>query len=110
MTNFFVLWNSTGQRGSNPAMTKWVGVGVKTSSRWYKSNPRTAEELIDEFTSKSEMLARHTGVGSPRPNVDSRAHIFPVGRYLIVFRRHEDGIEVMRVAHSARDLKKLKLP
>lgn len=74
-----------------------------------KNNARAAEELINEFTLKFSMLARHTGVGTPRPHVDPRARVFPVGRYMIVFRRLEDGIEVMRVVHGARDLKNLKL-
>jgi len=80
-----------------------------------KNNARAAEKLINEFTLKFSMLARHTGVGTPRPHVDPRARVFPVGRYMpvgryvIVFRRLEDGIEVMRVVHGARDLKNLKL-
>lgn len=72
-------------------------------------NLRAADALIDELTSKFEMLARHKGLGTTRPKVDPSVLIFPVGRYLIVFRRIDDGIEVVRVVHSARDLRKMKL-
>ena len=74
-----------------------------------QNNARAAEELIDEFTLKFDMLARHAGIGTPRPHIDPRARVFPIGRYVIVFRRLEDGIEVIRVLHGARDLKNLKL-
>lgn len=74
-----------------------------------KDNPRAAEKLIDQLSGTFEFLARHDGIGSPRPHIDSTARVFPVGRYLIIFKRLDDGIEVLRVAHSGRDLKKLKL-
>jgi toxin ParE1/3/4 len=74
-----------------------------------KDNPRAADALIDELTRKFELLAKHNGLGTPRPKIDANLRVFPVRRYLIVFRRITDGIEIVRVVHSARDLKKLKL-
>lgn len=74
-----------------------------------KDNPRAADTLIAGFTGKFDLLAEHKGLGTTRPKVDPSLRMFPVGRYLIVFRRIDDGIEVVRVVHSARDLKRLKL-
>ena len=74
-----------------------------------KHNARAADGLIDELTEKFELLARHKGLGTPRPKLRATLLVFPAGKYLIVFRRLEDGIEVVRVVHSARDLKRLKL-
>ena len=74
-----------------------------------KDNARAANALIDEFTQKFELLAEHTGLGTSRPKIHPSLRFFPVGRYLIVFRRMEDGIEVVRVVHGARSFKKLKL-
>jgi toxin ParE1/3/4 len=61
------------------------------------------------LTRKFELLANHEGLGTTRPNIDDRIRVFPVGRYLILFHRMEDGIEVVRVVHSARNLATLKL-
>ncbi len=74
-----------------------------------KDNPRAADALIAELTRKFELLAEHKGIGTPRPKVHSDLRVFPVRRYLIVFRRIDDGIEIVRVVHSARDLRRLKL-
>jgi toxin ParE1/3/4 len=72
-------------------------------------NPAAAEKLMRSLTDKFELLANHEGLGTTRRHIDERIRVFPVGRYLILFRRIDDGIEVVRVVHSARDLRKLKL-
>lgn len=72
-------------------------------------NPIAAENLLRSITKKFELLANHKGIGTPRPKIDDSIRVFPVGRYLILFRRLDDGIEVVRVVHGARDVTKLKL-
>jgi toxin ParE1/3/4 len=67
-------------------------------------NSRAADALINELTETFESLAKHKGLGTPRPKIDPELRVFPVRRYLIVFRRIDDGIEVVRVIHSAQDL------
>jgi toxin ParE1/3/4 len=34
-------------------------------------------------------------------------HLWPVGKYLILYRAAADGIEVVRVVHGARDLERV---
>jgi toxin ParE1/3/4 len=72
-------------------------------------NPTAAEKFIRSLTRTFEMLARHTGLGTTRPHMDETIRVFPVGRYLILFRRIENGIEVVRVMHSARELRNIRL-
>mgnify|MGYP003395019809 CR=1 FL=1 len=72
-------------------------------------NPAAAESQMRSLTSKFELLANHEGLGTTRPHIDDGIRVFPVGRYLILFRRMENGIEVVRVVHGARNLTTLKL-
>jgi toxin ParE1/3/4 len=72
-------------------------------------NPAAAEKFMRSLAKTFEMLAKHKGLGTTRPNIDETIRVFPVGRYLILFRRIEDGIEVVRVMHSARDLRRIRL-
>lgn len=72
-------------------------------------NPKAADKLIETLTQKFSLLATHAGLGTPRPSIDPTIRVFPVGSYLILFRRTDDGIEVIRVVHSARDLANIRL-
>lgn len=72
-------------------------------------NPPAAEKFIRSLTRTFDLLAKHDGLGTTRPHIDDLIRAFPVGRYLILFRRIDDGIEVVRVIHSARDLRNINL-
>ena len=72
-------------------------------------NPAAAEKFMRSLTRTFEMLARHEGLGTTRPFINESVRVFPVGRYLILFRRIADGIEVDRVMHSARNLRDIEL-
>ncbi len=72
-------------------------------------NPAAAEKFMRSLTRTFEMLARHEGLGTTRPQIAETVRVFPVGRYLILFRRFEGGIEVIRVMRSARDTRNIEL-
>lgn len=62
-----------------------------------------ADAFIDGIDRKFEMLAKRSKVGRPREELYSGLKSFPVGRYMIFFFQFLDGIEIVRVLHSARD-------
>ena len=63
-----------------------------------------ADRLIHKFRSKLEHLAEWNTLGRPRPELALNCRSYPFGKYCFFFRPIDDGIEVIRVIHSARDL------
>ena len=43
-------------------------------------------------------------MGRARPELRSRSALFPYGSYLILYRIIDDGVEIVRVVHAARNL------
>jgi toxin ParE1/3/4 len=63
-------------------------------------NPTAAEKLVRAINAKCERLARSPMIGRARPDLRS----FPFGAYLILYRAIDDGAEIVRVVHAARNL------
>ena len=63
-----------------------------------------ADRLIDTIAEKCHVLAGQPEMGQARPELAARVRSFSVGSYVIFFRPIEDGIEVARVVHGARDV------
>ena len=72
-----------------------------------RDNEDAAFRLIDTIDEKLYMLAQFPGGGQARPELLPNLRSFPVGNYLIFYRPIEDGIEVLRVVHGARNLRRL---
>ena len=69
-----------------------------------------ADRLTDKFRVKFEHLAKWNTIGRPRPELGKECRSYPFGKYSFYFRPLEDGIEVIRVLHSARDLDQIEFP
>jgi toxin ParE1/3/4 len=52
----------------------------------------------------SQPFAAMPRLGRKREELSPRLRSFPVGRYVIFYRPMENGIEIVRVLHGARDL------
>lgn len=63
-----------------------------------------ADAFVDRLDAKFRLLAQQPGLGRIRDEVAAGLRSFPVGRYVIFFETSQDGIAVVRVLHSARDL------
>ena len=61
-----------------------------------------ADRLTDRFTETYQRLTATPGMGSKQEQYRPDLRAFPIGNYII-----DDGIEVYRVLHGARDLKEL---
>ncbi len=72
-----------------------------------RDNEDAAFRLIDTIDERFELLARFPKAGPARPDVLPELRSFPVGNYLIFYRPIDDGVEVMRVVHGARNLRRL---
>ena len=69
-----------------------------------------ADRLIERFRSKLEHLAKWNTLGRPRPEISVNCRSYPFGKYCFFFRPIDNGIEVIRVIHAARDLDQIEFP
>jgi len=66
-------------------------------------NPAAATKLTDGLEKECHRLSRDPGIGQIRPDLAAGLRFFPLGNYLIFYRESGEGIQVIRVLHSARD-------
>jgi toxin ParE1/3/4 len=67
-------------------------------------NPPAADRLLDRIDATCGRLADNPRMGPARPDIAPDARSFVVGRYLVLYRLVDDGIEIVRVLHGARDV------
>ncbi len=66
-----------------------------------------ANGFLRTLNDKMEALAKNPLMGRERDEVMPGLRSFPVGRYVIFYQPLQDGIDVVRVLHGARDLESL---
>jgi toxin ParE1/3/4 len=69
-----------------------------------QDNPEAANRVLDDIEQRFHALADNPLMGRLRPDIAPELHYFAVGSYLILYRTVEDGIQIVRVIHGARDL------
>jgi toxin ParE1/3/4 len=69
-----------------------------------EDSPGDAKRFIELPTPKLETLGRHPMIGRARPELRADLRSFPFGAYLILYRTIDDGAEIVRVVHAARNL------
>jgi toxin ParE1/3/4 len=69
-----------------------------------QDNPDAADAFIRAVISRFPRLAKMPHLGRLREELSSHLRSFPVGRYVIFYRPFDNGIEIVRVLHGARDL------
>ncbi|MEA2708052.1 MAG: toxin ParE1/3/4 [Phycisphaerales bacterium] len=72
-----------------------------------RDNEDAAFRLIDTIDKNFTLLAEFPSAGPARPELLANIRSFPVGSYLIFYQPIDDGIEVVRVVHGARNLRRL---
>ena len=68
-----------------------------------QDNPNAADRFIRALVSRFPILASMPQMGRQREELSPRLRSFPVGNYIIFYRPVENGIEIARVLHGARD-------
>ena len=66
-----------------------------------------ATDVLRDIHGKCLFLAANPKAGPARPDIAPQLRYGLAGRYLVLFRETEGGIEVVRVLHGARDLRAL---
>ena len=73
-----------------------------------QDSPFQADRLVNRFRFKLQYLARHNLLGRPRPEPAGNCRSVPLGKYCIYYRPISDGIELLRLIHSPRDIRQIK--
>ena len=72
-----------------------------------RDNPDAAIRLVDRFDEALKMLAQNPLAGRARKELAPDVRSLPVGNYLLFYRPTQNGIDLIRVLHGARDLRRL---
>lgn len=67
-----------------------------------KDSIAAADRMIERIMLTCELLAGEPGLGQVYDPQRS-LQMFPIGAYIVFYRRSDDGIEVIHVIHAARD-------
>ena len=68
-----------------------------------QDNVDAADRFLRAIVSRFPKLAVMPQIGRAREELSPRLRSFPVGRYIIFYRPMENGVEIARVLHGARD-------
>lgn len=72
-----------------------------------QDNMPGADALMNSFTAALEQLARFPGMGPARDELRPGLRSYPIRPYLLFYKRVPKGIELVRVVHGARDLRRV---
>lgn len=76
----------------------WDYIGI------VNDNPQAARRQVDEIHAMLGRFGDNPSIGQRRDDLRPNIRIFPVGNYVILFYRADDGIEVAAIIHGARDI------
>lgn len=68
---------------------------------------RAADRWLEEIVKHFESLAESPRIGRERPELGEDLRSYPVGNYVIFYKPLENGVEIIRVVHGARDLRRV---
>ena len=69
-----------------------------------EDNIPAADRFFDTLHERFVLLAGQPFLGRARPELAPNLRSLPVGNYVMLYRPIDDGIEVVRVLHGARDI------
>ncbi len=72
-----------------------------------QDNRTAADKQLEAIERKCQLLLRYPKIGRSREDVRQGSRTFPCDDYIILYRETSEGIEIVRVVHGARDLRRL---
>jgi len=71
-----------------------------------RDNPLYAARFVSRLENQCRRLSLHPLMGRKREDVKAGLRSIPLGRYVIFYRPIEGGVEILRVLHGARDVRR----
>jgi toxin ParE1/3/4 len=75
-----------------------------------RRNPAAASRFSDDVDQKCRRLAQFPGLGAACEELAPGLRQVSLGKYVLFYRPTDDGIELIRVLHGARDISTLFNP
>jgi toxin ParE1/3/4 len=72
-----------------------------------QDSPEAADRVLSDIDDKCRLLSERPHIGRARTELGLEIRSFPYRRYLILYRIIDEGVEIIRVVHGARDLRDL---
>lgn len=72
-----------------------------------KAGSETANKFLSEVKKKCESVSKFPEMGRVRHEYLLNLRSFPFSNYIIFYLPLEDGIEVLRIIHSSRDVQQI---
>jgi toxin ParE1/3/4 len=72
-----------------------------------QNDPEAARKLIKEITGKFKLLRDHPQIGREENRLLSSLRRFPASSYIIFYKPFDNGVEILRILHAARDIEKI---
>ncbi len=73
-------------------------------------SPFQADRFLERIRVKLEHIAKWNTLGRPRPELSRDCRSYPFEKYCFYFRPINEGIEVLHVLHSSRDIDEISFP
>lgn len=71
-------------------------------------SPSAILRVVDALDEAMQLLADNPGIGHVRPDLtDADVRFWSVFRYLVIYRPETEPLEIVRVLHGSRDVKRL---
>ena len=64
---------------------------------------KVADRLVETLEEHFALLAESPGIGRSCPQIAAGVRCFPVGKYLVYYRKARGTVEILHVFHGARD-------
>lgn len=93
-----------------PRVTRRAAARTDLAEIWdyiAQDNPKQATAFLREVETLFDTLASQPTMGRERPELADDLRSFPIGRYTVYYIPWLDGVDVVRVLHSARDVVRL---
>jgi toxin ParE1/3/4 len=72
-----------------------------------RDNPDAAARFVSTILDKCVLLSEQSGIGRSRAELQTNLRSFPCGNYIIFYHPLDDGVEIIRFLHGARDVRDL---
>lgn len=72
-----------------------------------EDNSPAATRWIEDTYRHCQRLGEMPGMGVARSDVQPGLRMFPAGKYLILYQETDDGAEIVRIIHGARQWQEL---
>jgi toxin ParE1/3/4 len=72
-----------------------------------QDNPGAARKVIKEITGKFKLLRDHPQIGREENTLLDTLRSFPISSYIVLYKPFENGVEILRILHAARDIERI---